>query len=213
MATELKATKREELGSRKVRRLRKEGKVPAIIYGHGEENVPVTLDGHDLTFATTHGERVLTLRIGRKKENVLIRELQYDTFGHNILHADLTRVNLDERVEVTVPIELRGTVEEGGILQQNIAEVSLRCLVTEIPEEIRASVNDMKVGDLMHLRDLTLPEGTELMDDPDGVVCSVVVIAEEEEVPAEEAEAAEEPEVISEAKPEEEASEPSEQSE
>ena len=199
---QLKVTKRQELGTRNVRRLREDGKIPGIIYGHAQQNVPITLDEHDLKLAIAHGERVLELNVARKTENVLIKEIQYDTFGQRILHVDLTRVALDERVEVTVPIVLRGTPVE-GILQQRISDVSVRSLVTKIPEDIRAAVGEMNVGDTLRLRDLPLPEETELLDDPEAIVCSIIVMAEEpEEVPAEEAEAAPEPEVLGEAKEE-----------
>jgi large subunit ribosomal protein L25 len=204
----LKATKREALGTRKVRPLREQGKIPAVVYGHGEAAVPLTLDEHEIELALMHGERLLELDVDGEKQNCLFKEVQYDTFGQEVLHVDLARVSLDERVEVSVPIELRGTpvgAEEGGVLQQLAAEVQIECLVTAIPEEIRVSVNDMKIDDVIYMRDLPLPDGVELLDEPDSIVCSVSVVAEEEVEEAEVAEeTAAEPEVIG-AKPEEEA--------
>jgi len=198
----LKAQKREKLGTRSARRLRQDGLVPGIVYGHGQETIPITLSEHDLELAILHGQRVLELQIGRKKENVLVKEVQYDTYGQHALHVDLARVSLDERVEVTLPIVLRGTPDEGGVVQQNISDVTIRCVVTEIPEQIRASVSGMKVGDVMHLSDLPLPQGAELADEPEGIVCSIVMVAEEEPLAAEQPETAE-PEVVGE-KPQEE---------
>ncbi len=205
----LKATKRSDLGTRKVRLLRKKGDIPGVIYGHGEEVIPVTLHEHEVELAILHGERLLEVRIGNKKHNVLIKEIQYDTFGHEVLHIDLTRVNLDERVEVTVPVVLRGTpvgIDEGGVLQQAASEVTVECVVTAIPEEIRISVADLKVGDTLHMSDLPLPEGAKLMSDPEAVICSLSIVAEEEEAPVEaeeeETAAVEEPEVIGEKKEE-----------
>ena len=202
----LKASKRSEIGSRKVQRLRKMGDIPCIIYGHGLDPQPVSLKKHDVELAILHGERVLELDVEGKKENVLIKEVQYDTFGHKILHMDLARVSLDERVEITVPIVLRGTpagAKEGGVLTQTASDVTIECLVTAIPEEIRVTVNDMNINDVIHMQDLELPEGATLISDGDGVVCSVAVVAEEPEAPAEaEAEKAAEPEIIGE-KPEE----------
>lgn len=202
----LKASTRDELGTRKARRLRESGKIPAIIYGHGEAAQAVALHEHEVQLAIVHGQRLLEIDLGGAKENVLIKEVQYDTLGQEILHVDLTRVSLDERVEVTVPIVLRGTpagAAEGGVLQQSAAEVRIECLVTAIPEEVRASVNDMGIGDALHMSDLELPEGAALLVEPDTVVCTVIVIAEEvEEAPEAEAEAAE-PEVLGEKKEEE----------
>ncbi|MDY6914641.1 MAG: 50S ribosomal protein L25 [Planctomycetota bacterium] len=203
----LKVTTRDELGTRKVRRLRKQGKIPGIIYGHGEKPVCVALNQHEVALAIGHGERLLELKLGAKTHNVLIKDVQYDTFGQEILHMDLTRVNLDERVEVTVPIVLRGTpvgVEsEDGVLNQRATEANVECLARSIPEEIRVTVNDLHVGDSLHIKDLPLPEGATLLDDADALVCSVNVVTEVEEAPAEaeEEETAAEPEVIGE-KPE-----------
>jgi large subunit ribosomal protein L25 len=162
---------------------------------------------HDVESAVFHGERLLEIELDGKKENVLIKEVQYDTFGQEVIHVDLARVRLDERVEVTVPILLRGTpagVSEGGVLQQAANEVTLECLVSEIPEEIALQVTDLNVGDAQYMRDLPLAEGAKLLSDSDAMVCSVIVIAEEEAPPEVEEgeEAAAEPEIIGE-KPEE----------
>jgi len=200
---ELKATRRSDLGTRKTRALRRQGLTPAIIYGHGKEDLAVAVDQHDLDVAITHGERVLAIDLGGETENVLVKEVQYDTFGQHILHVDLTRVSLTDRVEVTVPINLRGTpagLAEGGVLQQQAAELTISCTVTEIPEEIRIQVSGLNVGDALQASDIELPEDMTLVDDPNMRICSVTTVAEEE--PVEEAEEAEtaEPEVITERK-------------
>jgi len=197
----LKAMKRDELGTRKVRRLRKSGMIPGIVYGHGEQTQPVTLSEHDVELAILHGERLLELDLDGKKQNVLIKDVQYDTFGHEVLHVDLTRVRLDERVEVTVPIVLKGTPEgvtsENGVLEQISSEVRIECAVQSIPEDITYMVTEMKVGDLLNMGKLPLPEGAKLLDDADAPVATVSVIAEPLEEPSEE-EKAPEPEVIGE---------------
>jgi len=212
----LKATKRTELGSRNARRLRGKGEIPGVIYGHGEEVVSITLPEHDVEMAVLRGKRLLEVQIGQKKENVLVKEVQYDTFGQEILHIDLARVSLDERVEVTVPIVLRGIpagAAEGGVLQQAAAKVTVECVVTAIPDEIRISVAEMKVGNLRHMKDLPLPEGTRLLSDPEAVVCSVSFVAEVEVAGPAEAVAAAEPEVIGEKKEEEEEKEEAKEAE
>lgn len=203
----LKAQKRGEAGTRKARALRRQGLIPGVIYGHGRKTQPITMSEHDVESAVFHGERLLEIELDGKKENVLIKEVQYDTFGQEVIHVDLARVRLDERVEVTVPIQLRGTpagVSEGGVLQQAANEVTLECLVSEIPEEIALQVTDLNVGDAQYMRDLPLAEGAKLLSDSDAMVCSVIVIAEEEAPPEVEEgeEVAAEPEIIGE-KPEE----------
>lgn len=200
----LKATKRTELGSRSVRKLRKTGQIPAIIYGHGKDPVPVTVSRHDMEVLVGHHARLLAVDVEGKTENTLIKDIQYDTFGQEILHVDLGRVDLDERVTVTVPIVLRGTpagIDEGGVLHQSAATVSLECPVRSIPDEIRMSVAGMALGEARHMRDLPLSEGATLAEDEDTVVCSLAVV--EEAAPVEEvAEEGAEPEVIGEKKEE-----------
>lgn len=199
----MKATRRTEFGSRQVRRLRDKGDIPGVLYGHGKENTPIAISEHDMELAVLHGERLLEVDIEGKREHALIKEIQWDTFGHVVLHVDLTRVNLDERVEVAVPVSLHGTpagIEEGGTLQQYTAEVTIECLVTAIPDDISIRVGEMNIGDTLHAGDMELPEGAKLLDDPETAICSVTYVAEE--LPAEEEEAAEEvaaePEVIGE---------------
>ena len=217
MSAQLKATPRNELGTRKARAIRKQGLIPCVIYGHGKDCLSVTLSEHDFGVAMLHGERLLEIDLEGQTENVLIKDVQWDTYGQVVLHVDLSRVNLDERVEVTVPIVLRGTpagAADGGVLQQSTSEVRIECIVTGIPEDIRIQVNDLNVGDSLTMGDLELPEGATLLDEPDTTICSVIVIAEEEEAPAEEeGETTAEPEVIGEKKEEGEGAEGEEASE
>jgi large subunit ribosomal protein L25 len=204
----LNASNRTQTGSRANQKLRREGMIPGIVYGHGLDNLPITLSEHDIELSIQHGERLLEVDIDGKTENVLIRDVQYDVFGQDVLHVDLVRVNLDERVEVAVPIILRGTpvgtTEEEGVLSQIASEVNVECLVTKIPDEIVLPVHEMHLNDTKNFADLDLPEGAKLLDDPEMPVCAVQYVSEEEEV-VEEEEGAEslQPEVVGE-KPEEE---------
>jgi len=203
----LKLIKREKLGSRAARRLRDQGLVPGIVYGHGEPNVPVSVNRHDIELAVQHGERLLKAEVDGREDNFLIKDVQYDYLGHHIIHVDLARVRLDERVHVTVPIVLRGTPvgvdSEGGVLTQHLDELECECLVTDIPEELRVQVSELHVDDVLRVADLELPQGMRALTDPETVVASVTVVAEEEVAPAPEAEAPAEPEVIGEKKEEE----------
>jgi large subunit ribosomal protein L25 len=135
---------------------------------------------------------------------VLVKEVQYDHLGMEVLHVDFARVSLDEKVELTVPLELKGTPKgeaDGAVLQQFIAELEIECLVTDIPHSIVHNVTEMEKDSELHIRDLKLPAGVRVMQDEDLLVAAVREV--QEEVPTEVAEVATaEPEVIG-RKPEE----------
>src|SRR5881394_3416631 len=133
------AKPRPELGSRANKRLRDQGLIPGVIYGHKEAVVPVTLPKKELATHLNRGAHLFAVSLDGKNENVLVKEVQYDHLGIEILHVDFARVSLDEKVEVTVPLELKGTPkgeDEGGVLQQMVATVEIECLVTDIPDKI-----------------------------------------------------------------------------
>ena len=205
----LKLTAREKTGTRAARRLREQDLVPGIVYGHGEANQPVTMSRHDIELAIQHGERLVEGGVGGKQENFLIKDVQYDYLGQHVIHVDLARVSLDERVEVTVPIDFRGTpvgvASEDGVLNRHLAELKLECVVTSIPEDVRVSVNELHVNESIRVSDLQLPPGVTCLDDGETMVASVAVIAEEEVVAAEEEAEAAAPEVIGEKPADEEA--------
>ena len=203
----LKAERRERSGTSASRMLRKAGLVPAIIYGHKTEPIAVQLSYHDVALEVQHHHRLLEVEVDGKQEKLLAKEVQYDHLGEKIIHLDLARVRLDERVEVNVAVELRGHAAgaaEGGVLDQMLADVTLECPVVAIPESIRVSVVDLNIGDTLMAGDLELPEGSKLVTPADTAVATVRVLAEEpeEEVEAEAEEG--EPEVISERPKEEE---------
>ena len=195
---QITAQPREGIGSRKVKRLRDQGLIPGVVYGHKEAVVPVTLPKKELTTHIDRGAHVFDLSLDGKSEKVLVKDVQYDHLGLEILHVDFARVSLDERVEVTVPLELKGEPKgaaEGGVLQQVIAELEIECLVTDIPDRITHNVSEMAVDDALHIKDLALPAGAKALQDGDQIVAMVKVISDEEATPAAEGETAE-PEVI-----------------
>src|SRR5215212_273688 len=208
MATQsiqIAAEPRAALGSRANKRLRETGKVPGVVYGHKEAVVPVSLPKKELVNHLNHGTHVFDLSLDGKAEKVLVKEVQYDHLGIELLHVDFARVSADERVEVTVPLELKGEPageSEGGVLQQIVAELEIECLVTDIPHSIVHNVSEMKLDDVLHIKELKLPAGVKALQDEDLVVAQVKTI--EEEAPAAGAveEGAAEPEVIG-RKPEE----------
>jgi large subunit ribosomal protein L25 len=200
----LKAEIRAVGGTNAARRVRKQGKLPGVVYGHGEEPVAIALDVHDFAVELHHGAHLLSVDLNGKPVQCLIKQVQYDHLGENVLHVDLARVDLTERVKVKVGIELRGTpkgLSEGGLLDQSLANVEIECLVTEIPDVLRPSVAHLHLGESLLVRDLELPPSGRHIHDPEDIVATVRKLAEEvvEAAPAvaAEAEAAPaEPEVI-----------------
>jgi large subunit ribosomal protein L25 len=201
---------RQGRGSHKAAKLRRQGLVPAVVYGHKEATVPVAVSNEELHKAVRHGARVLDLKSGGKTEKVLIRELQWDHLGHEILHVDFPRISADERIHVTVPIELRGTAPGttatagGGVLDQPLHTVPIECLAVNIPESIRVNIGELQIGQAIHVKDLHLPEGVKVLADPDAIVVQVKAPAAEPEPTAAPAAEMAEPERIGRQKPAEE---------
>jgi large subunit ribosomal protein L25 len=207
----LNAEIREHTGSKAAAKERKQGRIPAIVYGHKEEPVSISLDAHNLVEGLHHGHRLMDVQIGKKSQKMLVKDLQYDYLGKDIIHVDLMRVDITETVKVTVPIELKGTAkgtQEGGVISEHTDHLEIECQAVNIPESIVVSVTDMEVGDTIHASDVELPAGTRLSSSPDLllVTCSLVAAAKAAEELEVEAPTA--PEVITEAKTAEE--EPSE---
>jgi large subunit ribosomal protein L25 len=174
-------------GSHKAARLRRQGLVPAVLYGHKEATVSVAVSGEELHKAIRHGARVLDLKADGKTEKVLIRELQWDHLGHEILHVDFARISADERIHVTVPVELRGTAPGtaatagGGLLDQPLHTLPIECLAVNIPESIRVNIGELQIGQSIHVKELHLPEGVKVLADPDAIVVQVKAPAAEPE--------------------------------
>jgi large subunit ribosomal protein L25 len=205
----LVAAERKEHGTRIARRLRKKGQVPGVVYGHKEATVAVAVSADELNRAIRHGARIIDLKQGEGVQRALIKELQWDPLGHDILHVDFTRISKDEKLELPVRIELRGTapgVTGGGILSQALHELTVVCLPESIPSSIRVNIGTMQIGDVIHVRELTLPPGVEVKADPDAVVVQIAAPLVEAEAAAPAGETAE-PEVIGRPKAEEEEAE------
>ena len=206
-AVVLKAQKRTEPGTRSARKSRQKGFLPVIIYGHKETPVSAQVNYHDLILELQHHRRLLDVDLEGSRVKLLVKEVQYDHLCDKVVHVDLMRVSLDERVKVDVRVELRGTpagAVDGGILEQIQPTVELECLVTSIPENIRVSVAELKVGDNLLASQLDLPAGAKLVTLPDTVIATVRVMAEEAAAaPAVESEAVEPEVIVTREKPEE----------
>lgn len=204
-ANTLKAAPRDSKGTKAARRLRASGKIPAIIYGHKQDPVPVSLDAHEVEVAISHGAHLLKVSLDGKEDQYLIKEIQRDYRSPVPVHLDLMRVSAHEKVTVTVPIELRGTpkgVAEGGVLEQLLPEVEVECTVTNIPEPFHPFVTELGIDDSLEVRDLEVPPGVTINHEPDEKVAIVRVLAEEPEVEEGVEEEEAQPEVISRAKEE-----------
>lgn len=166
---------REQIGTAATRRLRKAGKVPGVLYGHGEQNLHLAVPAADVAALIRHHGKTVQLA-GAANEHALVNEMQWDPLGIDVLHLDLIRVNLKEMVDVTVPVRLHGEpvgVREGGILLENVHEVDIRCSAGAIPEDIGLSVGGLKLGESLTAAQLELPEGVELVTDPETVIAHV----------------------------------------
>jgi large subunit ribosomal protein L25 len=202
---------RKGRGTHVARRLRKSGLIPAVVYGHKEETVAVTVKRDDLYRLIRHGARVVDLQEGANTEKALIRDVQWDHLGHDILHVDFARVAADERIKIEVRIELRGTapgVTAGGVLDQPLHTLEIECLAIAVPESIRVNIGELQIDQAIYVKDLKLPEGVTTAADAEAIVVQVAAPKVEAEAvvaaPVEQAE----PEIIGrKEKPEEEAEE------
>ncbi len=196
---------RKAAGSRAAARLRREGKLPAILYGHGVDPHPLTLNYKEVERMIHDGYHVVRLTMGGKEQPCQFKDAQWDHLGKQLIHVDMLRVDLDERVRVTVPIEFKGTAPgtaEGGVMHHELSELEIECLVAAIPESVRVDVSGMKLDDVLHVRDVTLPEGVTHAMDADVVIATVKlpVTAAETTPAAGEEGAAAEPQVIAKGK-------------
>lgn len=177
-ATVLKSQPRAEsdLGSRGAVRLRKAGRIPAVVYGHKEAVAAITVDGVEFRDALRHNARTLTLEVGGKRQTAIIKEIQRDHLGMEVLHVDFVRADLSEKVKITVPLELRGDapgIKAGGVLLQPLHVLHVECLLSARPDSIRVKIDELQIGQAIHVRELTLPEGVKATDDPEAVVVQI----------------------------------------
>jgi large subunit ribosomal protein L25 len=191
--------KNKGTGTRAARRLRSAGRVPAIVYGHKQDPQPITISHDDVWRLIKKSVHIAELKIGDTTQMVLIRDVQWDHLGKDVLHLDFARVSADESIETEVRLELHGTapgLAEGGILEQLVHTVEVTCRANAIPDSIRVELSSLHVGQSVHVRDLTLPAGVTVNADPDLLLVHLVTRAAEPEPAAAEAAAAAEPELI-----------------
>lgn len=198
---------RDKVGTNAARRLRKEGRVPANVYGQGKPTTSLSVDRRELNDTLGSNAQFMELDVGGEKETALIRDLQYDTYGLQVLHIEFERANIDVPLVISVPLVLRGRakgVGEGGIMERIMDHVQMKVAPRYMPETIEVNVTAMDVGDSILIGSITIPESAELVDEPEKPICTIhAPQAEEEEevVDAEETEGDDEPEVLGGKKP------------
>lgn len=188
----LHAQTRESRGKGPSRQIRGTGSIPAVMYGEGE-NISLTLDPRELrqllsTEAGTNALMRLRVEGGDATERlVMVRDIQNDPVKGDIFHVDLYRISMDREIEVDVPIELEGTpigvLQDDGYLGQLLSAITVRCLPTAIPSSVKIDVTDMGLGAVIHVKNLELPSGVELITESEEAVASVTMVTAEVEAP------------------------------
>jgi large subunit ribosomal protein L25 len=200
---------RDLTGSRNARRLRKSGLIPGVLYGHGKEATAFAVDPHALrpvlVGGGTHAVLSVTVAGHGKAHNAIVKELELDRVKSTVTHIDLQEIRLDETIETTVSVSFEGEaigLKSGGMLDESTREVTIKGLVTAIPERLVLDISAMDINDTAKVGDLVVPEGIEVMNDPEEVLCSLLPPRKVEEELEEGAEGAEgavagaEPEVV-----------------
>ena len=188
---------RAEFGKGAARRARREGRVPAVLYGHGTETRHLSLPGHEVMLALKTPNVLIRLEgLKNGSELALPRAVQRDVVKGFIEHVDLVLVRRGEKVTVDVPIQLTGEILSGGVLDQQLVQITVEAEATHIPQGIEVDIEGMEIGAAVHARDLSLPRGVTLQIDPEALVLHVVAPQAEEVPAAAEGEAAEVPEAL-----------------
>jgi len=195
----LMAQFRPEKGKGAARRLRHEGLIPAVVYGHHEDPIPVSLNSQQLTKILRRGARgrsLINLTIdglgdGSINTTVILKDKQVNPLKQTIIHVDLYRVIMHEEISVSVPVHTVGTaigVEKGGVADQLLREIEVRCLPTDIPPEIEIDVSSLDIGDAIHVESIRLEKATILTDPQQAIVTVAPPTVLEEPVVEEEVE-------------------------
>ena len=186
----IKALKRERTGKGHARRARADGRVPAILYGRGMDPVAIEVDRRELVtaFHTDAGMNVLLdITVDGKETLAIARDLQRDPIRGTLLHADFVKIDRTQEIEVDVPVHLVGEAagaKEGGVLEQPLFQVHIRCLPTDVPESVEADVSALNIGDQLRVSDLSAGREFTILNDPETIVASVAAPISEEELEA-----------------------------
>jgi large subunit ribosomal protein L25 len=194
MERKLKAEARAEIGKGAARKIRAGGRVPAVVYGHGVDPLPVSIDAKELfhLLHTDAGMNVLVdMRVNSDQFLAMPREVQRDHIRGQFLHVDFLRIRRDQKIGVEVPIHLVGEshgVKEGGVIEHHLWNLHLECFPQDVPSSIEADISGLGINESLKVADLEIPDKLTLLTSPDEVIVSVVppqILRVEEEVAAE----------------------------
>ncbi|NAZ83833.1 50S ribosomal protein L25/general stress protein Ctc [Kineococcus sp. R8] len=183
--TRIPAEKRTEFGKGAARRIRRDAKIPAVVYGHGEAPLHVTLPGHATMLALKHSNALLDIDLGDAQHLVLPKDVQRDPIRGFIEHVDLIVVRRGEKVTVDVPLHVTGEAAAGTVVQQELTTVSVETEATHIPDSVEVSVEGLEAGTQIPASQVALPEGTTLSTDPEALVVVISAQATAEQAEAE----------------------------
>jgi large subunit ribosomal protein L25 len=175
--TKLKAEIRSQFGKGAARKIRAANKIPAVIYGHGTEPQHVTLPGHETMLIIRKANAVLELDIDGKPELALVKDVQRDPVRQIIEHIDLIVVKKGEKVQVEIPVHIEGESYPGTIHVSSLNTIKLEVEATHIPEGVVVSIEGLEEGSQIHTKDIALPTGATLADDPELLVVHIMVPA------------------------------------
>jgi large subunit ribosomal protein L25 len=191
MAEKITAEKRTEFGKGAARRIRRDHKIPAVVYGHGNDPIHLTLPGHDTMMALKHGgaNALLELDIDGESQLALTKQVQVDPIRRVLEHVDFVAVRRGEKVTVDVPVHVVGDAAPETLVVTEHSTVQVEAEATHIPEYIEVSVEGAAIGTQIHAADLTLPAGTSLLTDAEALIVNVTQAQSAEQLEAQLAEA------------------------
>lgn len=181
----LKAQRRERLGSRYAKRDRAAGRLPAVLYGHGQPPVSIALEAKEALKFFHQGEKVFTIELSGegKGQTVILKDLQFDYLGTNVVHVDLARVDLDEEITANVHVSLVGEAiglkKAGAILTHPITQIAIKCTVRTLPDHIDVDISNLDMNQEIKARDVKLTGSFKLASDPDAVLAAISEVKEE----------------------------------
>ena len=177
----LEVSLRSAPGRKGAEHLRKNGKIPGVVYGLAKENLPIELGAKEAERAIHSGTHLVDIKLNGSVEHVLIQDVQYDHLQMAIEHVDFMRIDPTHKVRVKVPLDFRGTpkgAKEGGILEVQISELEVEVLPLEIPDKIRFDVEHLEIHGLVHAKEIPLPAGVRLLNPADQILCQVRTVKE-----------------------------------
>ncbi len=187
----LNATIREKGGTNRSRQLRKTQQVPAVVYGHGEPQT-ITVELTEVEKIIHSNVRIVELEVGGKTDQTIIHDVQFDTFGDSVIHLDFKRVALDETVRLPVALNFTGQPQgllTGGIVDYHLVDLEIECQAKDVPREINVAIEHLDIGDVLHINEITLPDGVRACGHPMAAVVQCAISkkmkVEEDDVPEE----------------------------